>query len=195
MGVIASNFSNGSGQWGSNNGSASSWATFSANNVHATSTTGGQYSLFFTVGSFGATQTSTVTLGSANWTSTGAGPGVTVRSIASGTRYRFVWFSSTWYLQYGLASGTGNLTGTINSTAAPASLNLGDKLTLSAVGSALTCLYNGSQVLSGTNSNISSGGSPGIEFQTGTVSTQIYSLWTGSSATTPKARCDAFFGF
>ncbi|MFZ3213427.1 MAG: IPT/TIG domain-containing protein [Terriglobales bacterium] len=132
---------------------------------------GSQLSIYWNANSNGANQYSQVTVGATVSTTT-LGPAVRVQP--GGSRYRFVWWSGSYYLQY--MPGTGNGTNLqIVSASAP---SVGTVLTLSVLGTTLNAYVNGTLTLNASDSNLLSG-QPGIDVGAGMPVGNATSGWVG----------------
>ena len=137
-----------------------SWSGAAAAQIASLAATGGSGTTsgdYWTASSFTPNQVAQVTIGTVppggSWT------GVTVRQSGAGTGYLGLWFSGQFFLFN--ENGTGGPP-QIGSAVAGA-LSAGDTIGISAVGTTITVLHNGSPVITATDSTYASG-QPGIAF-------------------------------
>jgi len=168
----ADNFQRANGPVGANwAGTGTGDVSILNNTLDCSTSPGSQLSIYWNASSNSADQYSRVTVGATVSTTT-LGPAVRVQS--GGSRYRFVWWSGSYYLQY--MPGTGNGTNLqIVSAGAP---SVGTVLNLTVSGTTLNAYVNGGLILTATDSNLSSG-QPGIDVGYGMPVGNATSGWSG----------------
>lgn len=137
-----------------------SWAGAAAPQIAslaATGNGGGTSGAYWAASSFTPNQVAQVTVGTVppggSWT------GVTVRQSGTGTGYLGLWFAGQFYL----FNENGTASPPQIGAAVAGTLSTGDTIGISAVGTTITVLHNGTAVITATDSTYAAG-NPGIAF-------------------------------
>jgi hypothetical protein len=176
-GASADNFDRPNGVAGSN------WTTYRGtfavtdDQLAYTATPGNEGMMAWTGASFNSDQHSRITAAKATANSTDYGPAVRIQSAGNNAFYWATVDTGTTFILYVSNPSTGTTT-TVASVAG--GWAVGDILDLTVVGTTLTLYKNGTNILSGTDANLS-GGAPGVAVSTATVPQSLMDNWTGGN--------------